>query len=313
MLQFSQAQEERIRRKLILSVLDAFEPHAIIVENRPLGMNDELTNILTRNDAKKIFLTRGIMTHQKWVRESYLSNDQQAALVEIFDKVIVATDRKIWDLYEEYEVPEAIVGKTEYVGYMGEAVDAAEIEKVRIERGVKKDDRWIVCSAGGGVDGEDLVREFISVLPELTNVIVDVIHGPHSTLPWPSALASTITENWGRRHQECRNLPVLHAAADLVVCPGGYNSLVEVMEGGAPAISISVQPDRDDEQSLRLSRLSRFYPIRVMENVAELRAAIAEMLPCCTVKKSIRERGSLGFDGVKKAKESILGTLSVSG
>jgi predicted glycosyltransferase len=57
-LQLSRSQAIAFRRTLFERVIDVFAPDAIVVENLPLGMLDELSGLLERSSALKIFLTR---------------------------------------------------------------------------------------------------------------------------------------------------------------------------------------------------------------------------------------------------------------
>lgn len=307
-LQLSRDSERCMRKKLIEGAIDVFAPDAIIVENRPLGMSDELAGILEETRAVKLFLTRGIMTHPLRVRSSFLSAAQKQALRTLFHKVIVAADRKIWDMASEYDLDAAIAAKLEYVGHISEPVDALQIRRARAERGLKDNTTWIVCSAGGGALGERLVDEFIRIAGKLSNVVIDVVQGPHSELPWRALLTSTTEETWGRLHRECRALPLMHAAADLVVCPGG-SSLLEAMEGGAPIITISVQVDADDDQFLLSSRLARYYPITVMSAYDQLATSVAAALDRGKERSPIRQTGRLDFNGLKNARDLILATV----
>jgi predicted glycosyltransferase len=308
-LQLPRESEAHMRRTMIQGAIDAFAPDAIIVENRPLGMSDELDGILDQTQAVKLFLTRGIMTHPRRVRSSFLNTAQQWALRTQFHKIIAAVDRQIWDMVSEYGLEADIAAKIEYVGHISEAVDASQIQRVRGERGLRDGQKWIVCSAGGGALGERLVQEFVGIVGSFPGVAIDVVQGPHSELPWPALLTSIIEEKWGRLHRECRALPLLHAAADLVVCPGG-SSLLEVMEGGAPIVTISVQADPDDDQGLLSSRLARHYPITIMSNYDELGRAVTRALDRSSGKSPIRQIGTLSFDGLKNARGLILAAVN---
>jgi len=299
----------KLRRQLITSALDAFAPDVLIIENRPLGMSDELDGILEHSSAAKFFLTRGIMTNPSRVGRSYLSEVQRHALKTTFDGILVAVDRRVWDVAAEYDLDPQIANKLEYVGYLSEPIAAAQIKQLRAERGIRNGERWVVCSAGGGALGEHLIDEFTRIAGGLQDVVIDTIQGPHSTSTWSASLTSTIEKPWGRFHSENRSLPLLHAAADLVICPGG-SSLLEVMEGGATIITIPVQPDKDDEQALSSSRLAGFYPITVLESYSDLEQTTKKVLGNLPPKLSIRETGALNVDGLQRARELILSAAS---
>jgi predicted glycosyltransferase len=305
-LQLSRQQAIAFRRTFIERAIETFRPDVIVVENLALGMLDELSGVLDRTEAVKIFLTRGIIAHPSRVRRFMLRPNVEEALVTLFQASIVACDRRVWDLDSEYHLGAPLAGKLEYVGYMSEAVDPSDIRAARRERGVDAATKWIVCSAGGGALGEALVQELQTIMQSFTNVVVDIVQGPRSALPWAPLLTSTIEQGNVRLHRECRALPLLHASADLVVCTGGYNSLVEAMEGGARVVAVPVQLEPQDEQFLQCSRLAPYYPITLVEDRAALAKSITDALERCETKNSIRETGNLDFDGLSNASKFIL-------
>jgi predicted glycosyltransferase len=305
-LQLSRQQAIAFRRTFIERAIETFHPDVIVVENLALGMLDELSDVLDKTEAVKIFLTRGIIAHPSRVRRFMLRPNVEEALATLFQASIVACDRRVWDLDSEYHLGSLLASKLEYVGYMSEAVDPSDIRAARRERGVDAATKWIVCSAGGGALGEALVQELQTIMQSFTGVVVDLVQGPRSALPWAALLTSTIEQGHMRLHRECRALPLLHAAADLVVCTGGYNSLVETMEGGAGVVALPVQLEPQDEQFLQCSRLAPYYPITLVENRAALAGSIAGALERCETKNSIRETGNLDFDGLSNASKFIL-------
>jgi predicted glycosyltransferase len=300
------------RQRLILEIINTFEPNIIIVEQSPLGMLDELECVLRTYSGIKIFLTRGILANPSRVRRFILKSNTEKALETSFDTLVVAADRRVWDLAYEYDLPTEIASKLTYVGYMSEEVDSSDITRVRAERGLEKNDKWIVCSAGGGALGETLIATLTQIMRSFPSVLVDVVQGPRSGLRWPGLPASVINEGNVRLHRECRTLPLFHAAADLVVCTGAYNSLVEVMEGGAPIIAFPVQLEPQDEQYLHSSRLSSYYPITVVSRMDELTSSISEAIESRVEKLSIRNTGRLEFGGLLCAQKLILSKLSAS-
>jgi len=296
------------RRRLILEVLRGFAPDAIVVENRPLGMMEELDGVLQTSDAKKVFLTRGIMTGPEKVRSHYLTARQEQVLADgTFAKIVVALDPKVWDLADEYDLAPEIAARLEYVGYFIEPVEPNVIKKVRAERGVPFGGKWIVCSAGAGALGEPLIRECDRLAEKHPDLTIDIVHGPHSSLPWQPLLVSTAGQGRLRFHRDCACLPLLHAAADIVVCPGGYNSLTEAMVGGSLIIVVPVQPDDHDEQYLHARRLAPHYPIRIGRRPDQLTRLVDDALADESARVSISERATLKFDGLQTARAVIMG------
>ena len=230
----------------------------------------------------------------------------EEALRTTFQRWIAATDQRICDLALEYDLDKAISEKIEYVGYISEAISQDRIAAARTERGLTAGAKWIVCSAGGGALGEQVIQKVSKAVGELDKVFVDVVQGPLSALPWPSSLMSTIESGRLRLHRETKNLPLMHAAADIVVCTGGYNSLTETMEGGAEIIAVPVQLEPKDEQYLHATKLARHYPITVVGKLNHLERALDAALGASREKATIRESGILNFNGISNSRDVIL-------
>lgn len=297
------------RRPLIEAAVKSFNPDVIVVENYPLGRFNELSGIVEKTSAIKFFLTRGIMTHPERVRPKFLNVESEQALSDQYRNIIVALDQKIWDLTLEYGLSEKINQKVVYVGYMSEPVKEEVIAGARAARGIPNGHTWIVCSAGGGALGEQLIESFVALVPSLPEVVVDIVQGPRSSLKWSSFYDATSGAGEIRLHRYCPSLPLLHAAADLVVSTGSYNSLAEAMEGGAEILCAPVQPKPDDEQFLHASRLARHYPITIINQLDNLGGLIKEHARRKPHKLPIRRSLALEFDGLRNARDLIMSCL----
>lgn len=311
-IQMSTEEALTFRKRVLREALDAFDPDILIVEHRPFGMMDELEDILPHIRAQKIFLTRGLISSPAQLGVHYLQHNQLQALEsDLFKKVLVAVDRHVWDVAQSYNLSSALASKFEYVGYMSEPVSTERIEHTRAQRGVPDGAQWVVCSVGGGALGEPIIEECLRIASTLNNTFVDVILGPHTTTQWENEQLSVIEKGSVRIHRECRFLPLLHAAADVVVCAGGYNSITEVMEGGAHIITTPVQVDAsDDEQKVLVARLAEYYPITVLGSVSQLQETLTSVVSTMKHKQSIRERHTIDFDGLIHARNLILSLVT---
>jgi predicted glycosyltransferase len=140
---------------------------------------------------------------------------------------------------------------------------------------------------------------------ECNGVFFDIVAGPDSG-PMFDSTESTM-DGRVRLHQERRDLPLLHAAADIVICNGSYNSIVEAMEGSAHLICASGQPP-DAEQVIHATRLSRFIPLEWVVDISELKPALDRALAKRAARRS-RGREILNFQGAAGAREIILSAL----
>ena len=60
---------------------------------------------------------------------------------------------------------------------------------------------------------------------------IDIVLGNYSQLLWPYGQTEIYTKENVTIHRKLKDLYLLHASADCVICSGGYNSLVESMQG----------------------------------------------------------------------------------
>lgn len=92
---------------------------------------------------------------------------------------------------------------------------------------------------------------------------IDIILGNYSEMPWIYGNSETQTIDNVTIHRKLKDLYLLHASADCVVCSGGYNSLLESMQGRVKNIfSYSVMDFAvEEEQINNIRNFGKFYPI----------------------------------------------------
>ena len=71
-----------------------------------------------------------------------------------------------------------------------------------------------------------------------------------------------------------------HASADMVICCGAYNTLVECMQGlPKTVLSYSVQnPQLEDEQQQNIIKLGNYYSIKQIDNLKKLEKMVVSLL-----------------------------------
>lgn len=300
------------RQSLLESVFKSFKPDAVFVDYLPLGKNEELGRLIYEGEFRKYFVMRGVLDHPDQVRADVLKGRAEDALANRYDKLFVACDAKICDVAREYQLHESITKKIAYVGYVSDAVSEEEIKSARHERGIPSGGKWIVCSAGGGTLGESLIKECLRLSKQMSDCFFDVVVGPRSSLRWDYKTSEVFGDGRVRIHRECHHLPMLHAACDVAVISGGYNSLVEAMEGRASIIIVPTQVQANDEQCLHASRLARHVPVRLLQGIQYLYEAVT-----AAVNEPLRQkntaRSSLSFHGVEVIRELLFQDLGMRG
>lgn len=299
------------RTGLFASVTEAFKPDAIVIDHLPLGKSAEWERLLEESPARKYLVLRGVDEPEK-ARKTILGGRAGSLLERKFERVLVTCDPRVFDIREEYTVPPSLAAKVSHVGYVGEPVAGEEIERARRERGLRPGDVWVVCSAGGGQLGEKVAEECLRLSRTLSEPFVfDVIAGPKSRVGEEWRVSEVLWEGRNRRMLEHRELPLLHAAADIVVSAGGYNSIVEAMEGGAALLCAPVQLEPGDEQYVHAERLARLYPLRVVLDLSRLRDEILAASRSVQSRERRRGRDLLNLDGLSGIRELIFQDLGI--
>jgi predicted glycosyltransferase len=311
-LKLKRAEALRFRQSLLESAFNCFKPDALFVDYLPLGKNEELGRLIDEGKFRKYFVMRGVLDHPDEVRVDVMQGRAELALATHYDKIFVACDAKICDVEREYQLHSSIAKKLTYVGYVSEAVSEEAIESARNERGIPAGAKWVVCSAGGGALGESLIKECVRVSKQMSESFFDIIVGPRSSLTWEYKTSEVFGDGRVRMHRECLHLPMLHAACDVAVISGGYNSLVEAMEGRASIIIVPTQVQANDEQCLHAGRLARHVSVRLVQGIQDLYEAV-KIAVTEPVRRKSAARSSISLDGAEAIRKILFQDLNIRG
>ena len=265
-LRLDGASAKRLRQNMLEAMLSAFAPDALIVDYLPFGKDDETLSFIQSTQIPVYFIIRGILDSPKDVQDEILfePGSLKRQLIESrFARILVTCDRRICDVDASYGFGPNLAPKIRYVGYVHKPVSADVIARVRAARGLREGDRWLVCTGGGGRKTEPLYRaclELVSSLPG--NLHCDVIAGPRSAAAWPYPEMASFVEGRTRYWRACQQLDVMHAAADVVVAAGGYNTLMECLAGRARVVCVPMEGNLIEPHE-HSQRLSAYHPIRV--------------------------------------------------
>ena len=124
------------------------------------------------------------------------------------------------------------------------------IRKVKKEIGVRKGEKLVVVTAGGGGDGFTLMDTYLSMLesgPRPIPFRSFLITGPFM----PRQRRREIFAR-ARRHSAISvrfygRMEEIQAAADLVVCMGGYNTICEILSQGTVPLVIPREIPRTEQ------------------------------------------------------------------
>ncbi|MFN0149176.1 MAG: glycosyltransferase family protein [bacterium] len=254
-----------LRAGILRETLRAFTPDVIYVDKDPLGPLGELSEILEENRAARalgegaitLLGLRDILDDPEAVCREWEARGTIRAIDKLYDRVLVYGMREVYDLGLEYNFPESLLNKMEYVGY----IDPRERDgEGHVSVGWDGGRRRVVVTAGGGEDGFALFSSYLRaarILEKRFSLESTIVLGPD--FPAASAeavdlLASELAHPvYVVRFAE--EMAHYVRAADLVVSMAGYNTVSEILAYGKKAVVVPrVQPRR--EQLLRAERLA---------------------------------------------------------
>jgi predicted glycosyltransferase len=277
-----------LRCAQMLALHDELRPEVVFVELFPFGRKKFAVELLPLLEAARaagaltICSLRDILVGS---RRDQARHDERASRTanELFDAILVHADPAFARLEESFRPATPLRTPVHYTGFVlprGEAADAIAPTPAPTER------PRVVVSAGGGLYGGDLMRAAVEAHRlELADAGIDLrlVAGPF--LP-DDDLRALRDAARGRRGLEVRrSVPDLRA--ELTIAAGsvsqcGYNTVLDVLHAGVPALVVPFGHGREDEQGRRADRLESMGALRVLEAeradgatlAAEIRALI---------------------------------------
>ncbi len=301
------------RRRILLETFHTVAPDVVLIELFPFGrrkFRDELEPMLQevratsrRRRAIVCCSVRDILVG----REDQREHDQRTAslLAKYFDAVLVHSDPAFARLEESLTHGVRMPVPFYYTGFVhdGRAIRPAAAGRSRI-----------VVSAGGGAAGEELFRTVLDAhaRPEAVNCPpLTIVAGPFLPAPAWAALESIV--NRRPRVVLRRTVPSLpamlvNAAGSISQC--GYNTAMDLIATGVPALVVPFTTDTENEQIKRARRLESLGAVRlVLPEDATPRRVAREM----SALRDFHPRpASLDLDGAERSAR-MLASLRESG
>jgi predicted glycosyltransferase len=253
-----------LRSALLSATIKSFAPDLILVDRHPLGAQGELEAALlevrrSRPSTVTVFGCRDILDSPEQVRREWHDTGQVAAVEALYDRVLIYGSREVYDPIAEYGLPDGFARRVQFTGYLFEP----RAPLPRLPTGPPT----VVCTLGGGEDGEFLARSFLAAVEYLAGKVAGLqavlVTGP--LMPQPAR--EEVVRDAARLGVSClefeRDVPALLASADAVVAMAGYNTVCEVLASGTPTVLVPRVAPRA-EQSIRARRLAELGLVRTL-------------------------------------------------
>ncbi len=244
------------REALILKAVIAEAPDVLLVDHAPAGMNAELLATLAfiRREMPSTHVVLGlrdILDAPQTVREIWSEQSIIPLIENLYDQVIVYGCRSLFDVVANYGLPSSIASKLSYSGYVARRPHLAAPR-------AKLAPRTVLVTAGGGEDGFFLMEAYLDALSHLPEGAVrsKIVTGPLMSPAQRQLLDARARANGAIEIiTVTTDLPTMLDDADLIVSMGGYNTSVEIIGSGKPAILVPRAAPRA-EQKLRAQMLA---------------------------------------------------------
>lgn len=259
------------RRTMIVTCFEELRPAAIIVELFPFGRKKfagELLPLLqaARAPEKRALIVcslRDILVNRRQDQQKY--DDRAAALAnEFFDAVLVHSDPTFARFEETFHPNIPLQVPVKYTGFVVPQSPPQSTSVSRTKTGRKR----VVVSAGGGVVGEPLLRLAIEAHHHFANdpqVEMKVIAGPLiQKSSWQALRSQAQGKERLRLVRQVTDLCAELSNAAVSISQAGYNTCLDVIRAGVPALLVPFTKEEEDEQRRRALRLQKLGLVRVL-------------------------------------------------
>jgi predicted glycosyltransferase len=279
------------RRERLGAIYRALEPRALLIEMFPFGrrqMRFELLPLLETAAASRprpqvLCSLRDVLTRNQrpektaWMLETFARH---------FDLALVHGDPDFLPL--EFSFPEAtaLAAKLRYTGYVVEAAPDTEV-------GTEGAGEVIVSTGGGAVAGPLIVAAMTArALSPLAEAPWRLLIGPNMAEAAFRDLAARAPA--GVKVERARpDFRDLLARGHLSISQAGYNTVLEVLAAGIPAVVVPFAAGAETEQSLR-ARLLRG-ALTLVEEAALTPARLATAIEAAQLRGRVAG-GAAGLD-----------------
>ncbi len=301
------------RRDRLLAVFEAARPRILLTEMFPFGrrlLRFELMPLLEAAHAARprplvVSSVRDVINRESnpvktaWILDTLRDN---------FDRVLVHGDPSFLTL--DASLPEAagIAHMLDYTGYVALPLPKGAAD----ESGGTGE---VLVSIGGGAVGDPLISAALAARP-LSRL---------KTRPWRILAGHNLPE---ARFQHYRSqaeagvvierarpdFPALLTRAALSISQGGYNTTVEVLGAGPPAVIVPFSGAGENEQALRASVLAKRGLITVVEEDGVDGPALARGIDVALSRHQAREEPPQipALDGAAKTADHLARMLSTA-
>jgi predicted glycosyltransferase len=303
------------RPRIILDQLAITDPAVVLIELYPFGRKKFEFELLPLLDAvhslgvdrpRVVCSVRDILVGGRNDQSRY---DERASGIanHYFDAILVHSDPRFARLEDSFRPATTMTVPIHYTGFVTN--NAAQIEIAPADRLPR-----VLVSAGGGMVGDPLFRlaaEAHRYWHDSAGLTTTVLAGPFAPEPAWSWLQDWAADLDG--FEAVRYLPDLRtemARSAVTVSQCGYNTTMDILRAGVPAVVVPYSEGREDEQGRRAERLDALGALRCLhpEGLDSARLAEAVIAAATTTPAVV----NLDLDGREASARIVAGLCAIA-
>lgn len=244
-----------IRSQTILAGVQSYQPDLFIVDKVPAGAGGELLKTLvwlsSSTACRCVLGLREILDSPEQVNADWGKTHAIPVIRKHFASIWIYGDPKVYDAVKEYRFPADISERVTYTGYLNTDSRLKNLSQLPYEIEVP----FVLCTVGGGQDGEHLALNFVDAVKETNDnaVLLTGPYMPESGKLKLHSLAESVPNLKVVEFVDEGDLLVKHASH--VISMGGYNTIAAILSHRKPALIVPRVTPRK-EQLIRASRLA---------------------------------------------------------
>ena len=257
---------ETIRTKMLLDTCDRFQPDILIIELFPFGRRRFSFELIPLIEKAKAMGTKIVSS----VRDIVVTKQNQQRHEEkvcrlinkYFDLLLIHGDPNFVKLNLSFSRVNDFKCPVYYTGYV--------VQPIPKTLQIILDRPTILVSVGGGRFGHDLLECVARTAPILKDKIphhIQIFAGafsPDEVLIKLQDLTKDLDNITCDRYTT--NLLDYMQQADLSIGMGGYNTTMNILSTGIPAMMMAFQGNNDKEQETRLQKLDSFGRVKMIHS-----------------------------------------------
>jgi len=275
--------------------LTAFAPNVLITELFPFGrraLSGEFLSLLeaARNQRRRPVVLSSIRDILAPPSKPSKAQRAEEIVTRLYDAVLIHSDPHATRLEQSWPVTPALADKLRYTGYVAPPAPLPHPQGLGTGE--------VLVSAGGGAVGGPLFRtalEAARLRPALHWRLLVGGNDPALLTELQTAAPANATVEAAR--PEFRQM-LPRAAASVSMC--GYNTAMDLLQSGTPAVLIPFDAGKEVEQSLRAQSLAQLPAVEVLRSADLTAQTLAGALDRARAAGPRRDSG-LKFDGAAQS------------